>query len=350
MDSLTQIVLGACVGAAVAPPARRRRGAVYGMVLGTLPDLDVFLPMADPAAAMVMHRSFSHSLLVLAAAAWPLWWLCARHDQVLREESPQRWWWAFALTLLTHPLLDACTTYGTQLLWPLLRTPFAWDNVFVIDPLYTLPLLLATLVVLLARDSARQWRWAVSALLLSTLYLGWGAIARELALGRARAALAQVGLPADAALQVAPGPLNTLLWRVLARDPRARDGAWFEAWTSLPGDTGISSWIRHAGLPAPDRPALLSLERLAAFSRGWYALREIDGQLVYADLRMGAHPWFVFRFVLAERAADGGWQPLDPPRQLPLARPPLEQLRWIAARIAGPVPAYAESTDATPWP
>ena len=64
---------------------QRRRGAVYGAAFGTLPDLDVFLPTANPVEAMVTHRSFSHSLLVLSAFAPLAWWLLHRLDPVWRE-------------------------------------------------------------------------------------------------------------------------------------------------------------------------------------------------------------------------------------------------------------------------
>src|SRR5688500_9519513 len=119
MDSLTQIVLGASVAAAVVPAAHRRRALAVGAVLATLPDLDV-LPLAlvsDPVAVMTWHRSFSHSLLVLIPLGWLLWrFLRTRWTPV--REAPRAWFWAMQLALVTHPLLDAFTVYGTQLLWP----------------------------------------------------------------------------------------------------------------------------------------------------------------------------------------------------------------------------------------
>ena len=57
--------------------------------------------------------------------------------------APRPWFWAIPLALVTHPLLDAFTVYGTQLLWPLPMRPVMWSSVFIIDPLYTFSLLIA---------------------------------------------------------------------------------------------------------------------------------------------------------------------------------------------------------------
>src|SRR5690606_11439929 len=109
MDSLTQILLGASVAAAVVPAGHRRAAMLAGAALGTLPDLDS-LPIAlltdDPVALMTLHRGASHSLFVLPLVAWALWaWLRRRGKRV--AAAPGRWFWAIQLALLTHPLLDA---------------------------------------------------------------------------------------------------------------------------------------------------------------------------------------------------------------------------------------------------
>ena len=150
MDSLSQIVLGGAVAAAIAPAAHRRAALAAGAALGTLPDLDS-VPMwflgLDPVTNMTWHRGPSHSLLVLLPFAALLWWLFRRTGGRVAE-APRPWFWAITLALVTHPLLDAFTVYGTQLWWPLPPSPAMWSSVFIIDPLYTLPLLVACLVAL----------------------------------------------------------------------------------------------------------------------------------------------------------------------------------------------------------
>ena len=67
MDSVTQLVLGAAVGEATLGRRVGSRAKLWGAVCGTIPDLDVFIPLGDPVRDFTYHRSFSHSLIVLAA-------------------------------------------------------------------------------------------------------------------------------------------------------------------------------------------------------------------------------------------------------------------------------------------
>ena len=148
MDSLSQIVLGGALAAAIAPAGHRRAALLAGAALGTLPDLDG-IPLAllfdDPVLRMTWHRSISHSLFVLPFVAALVWWLYKRRGGRVAA-SPLRWFFAMQAALITHPVLDAFTVYGTQLWWPLKTPPTMWSSVFIIDPLYTLWLLIACVV------------------------------------------------------------------------------------------------------------------------------------------------------------------------------------------------------------
>src|SRR5690606_32534664 len=131
------ILLGGAVAAAIAPATHRRAALLAGAALGTLPDLDslpILLVSDDPVVLMTVHRSFSHSLLVLPFVAWLVWWLFRRFGHGRVAEAPRAWFWAIQAALLTHPLLDAFTVYGTQLWWPLPLAPTMWSSVFIIDP------------------------------------------------------------------------------------------------------------------------------------------------------------------------------------------------------------------------
>ena len=177
MDSVTQLVLGASVAAVCVPAQHRRRALVLGAALGTLPDLDVIIDYGNAVANFTLHRGFSHSLLVLIPCAALLWLILRRHYTPVRE-TPKPWFWAILLALITHPLLDAHTAYGTQLFWPLAVTPTMWSTLFIIDPLYTLPLLVAVIVVLLAPIRASAKTALKTGLIVSCLYLGWSWVAK----------------------------------------------------------------------------------------------------------------------------------------------------------------------------
>lgn len=329
MDSLTQIVLGAAVAAAVAPKAHRRAALLAGAALGTLPDLDA-LPLAlltdDPVARMTWHRSVSHSLLVLPLVAWAIWaWCRSRGRRV--AQAPARWWWAIALALLTHPLLDAFTVYGTQLFWPLPAPPVMWSSVFIIDPLYTVWLLLACIAAWFLRERIAAQRALVAGLALSSAYLGWSLVAKAMVDREAARALAAMGL-ADAPRLSTPTPLNTLLWRVVAMTP----SGYVEGFRSLAADSGP---MVFRGYPS-DTQALAqargvpAVRRLTWFDHGFQRAQVIDGELVLTDLRMGAEPDYFFHFAVARHGSE--WQAIAP-RQLPAAIDPARLWRETWLRI-----------------
>lgn len=316
MDSVTQLLLGASVAAAIAPAKHRRAAILAGAALGTLPDLDSF-PIAlftdDPVALMTWHRGFSHSLFVLPLVAWATWaWFRSRGGRV--AEAPRRWWWAILLALLTHPLLDAFTVYGTQLLWPLPLRPVMWSSVFIIDPLYTVWLLVAVVVAFWLQWRPAAQRALVAGLAISTAYLGWSLAAKAMVEREAGRALAAMDL-ADAPRFSVPAPLNTLLWRVVAMTPQG----YVEGDRSLVADDGP---MRFRGQPsnvqalreAGDVPAV---RRLAWFNHGFQKAQVVDGELVLSDLRMGAEPDYFFRFAVARHGS--GWEAI-PPRQIAATR------------------------------
>ena len=162
MDSLTQIVLGAAVGEAVLGKKVGNKAMLWGALAGTIPDLDVLARyFVDTVTAIEWHRGFSHSILFSIVFApifgWLVWQIHKKQNASWRE-----WSWLFFWGLFTHPILDAFTTWGTQLFWPF-KIRLAFQSIFVIDPLYTIPFLI--FVVLAAfqkrtspkRESITDW-------------------------------------------------------------------------------------------------------------------------------------------------------------------------------------------------
>ena len=95
---------------------------------------------------------------------------------------------------LTHPLLDAFTVYGTQLFWPLPWRPVMWASLFIVDPVYTIPLLTACLVAWCLRSRSSATWWLLGGLGLSTGYLGWSLVAKAIVERDAWHALTRQGL------------------------------------------------------------------------------------------------------------------------------------------------------------
>lgn len=312
MDSLTQILLGGAVAAAAVPAAHRRKALLAGAVLGTLPDLDgipLALIGADVVTSVTWHRGPSHSLPLLALFGWLVWLLLRRVWAPVRE-APRRWLIAIWLVLITHPLLDAFTVYGTQLWWPLPSPPVMGSSIFIIDPAYTLPLLVGFIGALLMGPRRAGARFVTAGLVLSSAYLGWTLVAKTLVERAAGQALAAQGLQEAPRLSV-PLPLNTLVWRVVVMTPEG----FLEGERSLLVDRAPMQFRAHASEVA----ALRALEsqpgvaRLRWFTHGFMKaeVRENgDGQdLVLTDLRMGSEPDYFFRYRVAQREGQG-WAPV----------------------------------------
>ena len=173
MDSITQIALGAAVGEAVMKNKVGRKASLWGAVCGTLPDLDVLIPFGDPVSDFTYHRAESHSLFFMTLATPLIVWLIMRiYPQTKQHRT--RWALLVWLALITHALLDSFTVYGTQIFLPFSNYPVGWSTIFVIDPLYTLPLLIGVISFFyLKRIPVLAYRLNVIGILLSTLYLAW---------------------------------------------------------------------------------------------------------------------------------------------------------------------------------
>lgn len=342
MDSITQAVLGATIQGALLGRWQGRKALLYGAMLATLPDLDVAIDYGDAVADMTYHRGFSHSLFVLSGLALLLTWL-ARRYRPHPGYSSQRLLLTLWLVLITHPLLDAFTSYGTQLFWPLMPTPTAWSSIFIIDPLYTLPLIVAVLVGLIGGLRERSAQVPVAALALSTLYLGFTLTGKYMAEQRVERELARQGIHAEQ-LFVTPTPFNSLLWRVIVLDGEYYHEAltgWFD---SAPPQ------LQRLPLGTQLRPALADAamhQRLAWFSGGMLRYDQIDGRLIVTDLRLGMTGYHPFRFDFAHWQ-EGRWQVNHPIERLPFARGEPEQLLLLLRRIWQPqteVPLLAWASE-----
>ncbi len=338
MDSLSQVALGAAVGVAVM--GHRTvvwKAASWGAVAGTLPDLDVLIDHGDPILNMVLHRAETHAPFWLTLFALPFGAAVA-----LLSGQPRLWRrWVMAMwaVLVTHPLLDGMTVYGTQLGLPFTDHPYGVGSIFIIDPLYTLLLLVGTVWALCSRGDMRGGGRGLAAnaagLMLSTTYLVWSAWAQQHVTGVARAALVAQGIVADRLL-VTSAPLNTLLWRVVA----VQGDTYHEGFRSLLDSGPAMAFDRFERRTAlwPAVQALDGAQRIAAFSHGFWALDARGGRLHITDLRMGQEPAYVFRFALAQRQGDA-WVPLPVSEQVGMRPEVGRTWAWLWRRALGqPVP------------
>lgn len=332
MDSLSQIALGAAVSVAVmGRKTALWKAALMGAVCGTLPDLDVLIQHGDPIRTMTMHRTESHALFYLTLAAPLLAWITAK---LAREMHLfKHWWLAVWLVLITHPLLDTMTIYGTQLALPFSDYPFGIGSVFIIDPLYTLPLLIGTGVAL-ARKQLRGLHWNSLGLAVSSVYLLWG-LAMQFYVGTlADKSLAQHGVEVQQRL-VTASPFNSLLWRVVAITP---DGYAEGFYSLLDDDTDIhfAEYARGENIYNFVR-GNWEVNRIAWFSHGYFKMAEQNGVVSITDLRMGLEPYYTFTFELAEYSSKQNNTTIYfiPPTQSAPAINSDQALQWFPQRLLG---------------
>lgn len=339
MDSITQAALGAGISGAMLGRYHGRKAVIAGAILGTLPDLDVVIRYADPISAMIHHRGFSHSLLVLTLLSVVLTAL-VRRWRPSPQYGAQRLFWAIWLVLITHPLLDAFTAYGTQLLWPLRPTPTAWSTLFIIDPFFTTPLTVAVLVALIAGPgprARRAMRWSLG---WCCVYLAMSIIFKMVVESRVRETLQSDGIQVQAMFST-PQPFNILLWRVVAK---GSDDHYYES-TSSVLDIRAPVWLRQ---PLNSHllnsiPPSRQLDGLRWFSGDWLRYDDIDGHLVVSDLRMGLGAGFYsFRFLLGRRASPRDSWTLELPQFWPVERG-LSQLKTVLNRVLSATPPLPQT-------
>ncbi|MFC1681510.1 metal-dependent hydrolase [Pseudomonadota bacterium] len=323
MDSVTQFALGAAVGEATLGRKVGNRALVWGGICGTLPDLDVFVPLGNVVNDFVYHRSATHSLLVMALAAPVVAWAIVRIHPGTRDLY-KRWWLLVYLAFATHALLDGFTAYGTQLLWPIGSTPVTWSTLFIIDPFYTLPLLVGIVAALwLSRESDRGHLINRACLAISTVYLGWSVLAKTWVDDAFTRSLAEQGIPSHS-MFTTPTPFNTLLWRAVVMD----DNGYYEGYYSVLDDDADIEFVHYRSEQElldgiKDHSAV---QRLQWFSKGFYTVDRVEDAVVMSDLRMGVESSYVFRFQVG-RISNPHPVPVEPAR-LPVYRD-MDKLKFM---------------------
>lgn len=189
MDLITQGILGAAVGQVYAQRTLGRRALAYGALIGMLPDADVLVRFSsNPFAEMLHHRGFTHSLFFAPLIAPILGWLL--HRFYFPKGDFRTWTILSFLALITHPLLDVFTVYGTQLLNPFSNHRFALSAVPVIDPVYTGLLLIPVFIGMIKPLWQRLCLWlGIVALTLSSAYLFLGLAQNDIAVRHVEAEL-----------------------------------------------------------------------------------------------------------------------------------------------------------------
>ncbi len=306
MDSLTHIVLGAAVGEALMGKQVGKWAMLWGAVAGSAPDIDAILSFfVSDVDSLVMHRGITHSVFT-ALLVGPLWgWLFWRLNKNIGFLVS--WMLLFTSNILLHNFLDTCTVYGTGLLTPFTEYRFSFDNIFVADPLYTIPLLIGFFaLLLLPRNHPSRYKWNRFSLIASSAYMLVTFYSHHRATEELKDSLHEKGIATESYF-AAPTLFNSLLWNVVAADST---GFWVGYYSVFDGSKNPDLYF------IPQNNELLAdwsekdeIRKLKIFTKGFYCITEKNGNRWFNDLRFGqVGGWenpngnFAFAFDLSEDA------------------------------------------------
>jgi inner membrane protein len=288
MDPLSQASLGASLSQSFAKDKSKQVSAmVVGALAGMAPDLDVFINSDnDPLVFLEFHRQFTHSLIFIPVGAL----ICALLFYPLIKAKlsfAQVYLFSF-LGYATHGLLDACTSYGTQLFWPFSSERFAWNTVSIIDPFFTVPVFILILFAAIKKNV----RYARFAFAYAVIFLSLGIIQNQRAENAVYALAEQRGHTVER-IQVKPSFANRHVWKLIYE----YDGHYYVdavklllKTTFFPGTSIQKLDVKrdYPWLPEDSQQAK-DIERFRWFSDGFLAVSRRDENLVM-DVRYSFLP------------------------------------------------------------
>lgn len=319
------------------------KAPLWGAFFGTLPDLDVLAnPFVSEVTSLALHRGLSHSFIIALVTAPILAWGISRiHSTATTPKGTAITWrdWTplVLLALVTHILLDSLTSYGTQVFQPLSDYRLSVPSIFIIDPVYTVPLAAGLLIGFRWKHTASQRRRSnYIGLAISTLYLCVTLGIKAHVESVFSASLEAQGKP-HTNVFTQTTPFNVILWSGMVQD---EGGTWTGQYSLLDPDTRIEFQF------IPKNSSLLdghlddpAIEVLEWFSKGYYTVSTSNDQVRFHDLRFGRTDLglrndgrYLFTFYL-ERDADGQFVNFRQTR--PAFSPDRQLLQRFVDRIQG---------------
>lgn len=302
MDSLTHIVLGACMGELIAGKKIGKKAMLIGAVANNIPDIDVitsfWMTMAD---GLLAHRGFTHSIL-FALLASPL--LAALCKKVCRriDLSFFNWLMLIGSGMFVHIFIDAFTTYGTGWFEPFSHYRVTFNTLFILDPVILLVLLTAALALLIIkRNSESRNAWARTGIIICSLYLTITVAIKFFVNATVSKNMASQNISSKKYM-TSPAPLNNILWYIIIKS----DNGYYTGYYSLFDNCPITfDYVEGKDSLQTRLADGKDLQKLKRFSDGYYCFTNNYDTVVFNDMRFGqVQGWsrqdaaFVFKFNL----------------------------------------------------
>ena len=289
MDSITQIVLGAACGEIALGKKIGNKAILFGAIGGTIPDLDVLIGKlfyTNEIDSLAFHRGIMHSIPFAIVGALIFGFLSYKvYDYgYLRRgtTSLKDWIWLFFLSILTHPILDSFTPYGTQLFLPFSDYRVAFNNIAVVDPLYTLPLLLCvSITMFFNRKNSKRKTWTKAGLYLSSAYMIF-TIGNKLYVDHFFKTSFNQAKINYSRFSAQPTILNNFLWYAVAETDKNYTVSFYSIFDDTNTPLNFINIPKNHKLLDVDHP---DIKTLRWFSNEFYTLNILNNKIIYKDLR-----------------------------------------------------------------
>lgn len=285
MDSLTHIVIGACVGDVIAGKYVGKRAMLYGALLNSLPDIDFLASFVlDPVSDLLAHRGFTHSFLFAFLATPLLGWMANKLERKV-DLSYGRWCLFFFIEIMIHLFIDSFNAYGTGWFEPFSHARISFHSIFVADPFFSIVPAAAfvALLILPAQHHARR-KWVMASLFVCSAYLGVSIMNKVVVDTEVKSIAAKNNIQYKRHLST-PTPLNNLLWFIALE----QDSGYYIGYRSV-----LDSKPEMELTWRPRNQQMLDsiehekhLQQLKRFSQGFYTAEKWGDTLVFSDLRFG---------------------------------------------------------------
>lgn len=307
MDSLTHIVVGACIGEAFLGKKLGKRAMLLGAVAQSVPDIDFVASFwMSNAENLLAHRGFTHSILFIGIITPLLAFLAERWHRP-HNVKIRKWLLFFGIQGLIHILLDGFNAYGVGWLEPFDHHRFAFNTIFVADPFFAIWPFVAFLALLFTkRNNKTRVLWWLSGLIACGAYLLYTVSNKIYVDKTSKETLHRYSIVYDDYFST-PTPLNSWLWYVVAKTETGYYTGYRSVFDSQP--TIALQFVPRNDSLLNAIPANEDIQHLKRFSKGYYAVEKRHDTLIFNDLRFGqVIGWmnpkedFVFHYYLKETA------------------------------------------------
>jgi len=171
MDTLTHMVLGACLGEVIAGKQLGKKAMLWGALANNIPDVDVVSSLwLNQVDSMLAHRGITHSI-VFAVIFSPVLAITFKNFFAKEEITFLRCVLLFGSGLFLHIFIDAFTVYGTGWFEPFSHNRISFNTLFIIDPLFSLPMIIAVIIgITMGMDSTKRNKCLKAGLIISSIY------------------------------------------------------------------------------------------------------------------------------------------------------------------------------------